>query len=1004
MTPWNGEQWKAAAAELDALLDLDPEAREAAMAALFKRDAGLATDVARLLADLRSAHAERFLDAQAPALVTAPTEPVPAGGAAAGGLPAGTQYGGCRIGSVLGRGGMGVVYAAEEIDSGRRVALKVLAERIVDPRQRERFAREGRLAAAIDHPHCVFVFGADEVEGIPFIAMELMQGTLAERIAASGALPPAAAVDAALQLIAGLEAAARVGVLHRDVKPSNCFVDAEGAIKIGDFGISRSLRATDETTKASRGLISATPMYASPEQLRGDAVDVRSDIYSLGATLYELVTGRRPFDADDLMTLLMRVASEMPTAPHVADPTIPKGLSDVILRCLAKRPEQRFASHEALAAALVPYGSAAPTPATLGRRLLAGAIDGVVVSTISLVVLLAVTLPLLQTVPMPLLLRLAIVNLPIALYFGTTESLWSRSPGKAICRLTVVDTRGRPVRGWRTWIRAACFAAMWAAIGSTYAWATVNPREALRQGPLWRQVRDYGVYPVFLGLVFASARRRNGYAALQDLATGTRVVAARQRVPSTGRTIDASSPPAGRVVARHGAFAVYDAPIDGLDGWHAGYDERLRRQVWIRDVPPGAPPIPAHRAAISRPTRLRWLAGRRGDDRAWDVYEGAAGRSLARACATPRTWREVHAWLLDVAEEVAAHGPEDRPPLRIDRVWILESGRAKLLDDPTVDARSDTDPPSVTPAELLQQVAQLTRRTMAEPWPVEAGRFVETLASPDPPPADDIGPTLRAIGGATQVTTRWRALSIGGQLALPLVLVGGPLLTQLTMPIGPPIRESPHSAMFRLVDALDEADRRGVAMPRADREAIELVLASRYRMAGSVARVPDEPDGRRRARIEAIARRHPTDAGVAGAVERPAVRRLLEIRPHPPLPSVLFTAMLLYDALAKVALCAMVSAVVARGALLRLLGFEVVTVDGPASRLRVTVRTAIAWAAVLGPAIPFAASGDWFVNIATNIPVAYVAFLVQLGGAAVAIAHPSRGLQDRLAGTWIVPR
>jgi hypothetical protein len=210
--------------------------------------------------------------------------------------------------------------------------------------------------------------------------------------------------------------------------------------------------------------------------------------------------------------------------------------------------------------------------------------------------------------------------------------------------------------------------------------------------------------------------------------------------------------------------------------------------------------------------------------------------------------------------------------------------------------------------------------------------------------------------------------------------------------------------MFRLVDALDQADRRGVPLPAEGRQAIELVIASWYRVAGSVARVPDEPDGRRRARIVAIAQRYPTDAGVAVAAKRPVVRALLETRPHRPLPSFLFAAMLLYDALAKVAMCAIVSAVVARGALLRLLGFDVVTVDGPASRFRVAGCTAIAWAAVLGPAIPFAVSGDWFVNVATNIPVAYAALLVHFGGAAVAIARPSRGLQDRLAGTWIVPR
>ena len=196
---------------------------------------------------------------------------------------------------VLGRGGMGVVYEAEEIESGRRVALKVLEQRFGDARERERFDREGRLAASINHPHCVFVFGAAEIDGVPAIAMELMQGTLADRLTAEGPLPPAAAVDAALQLVAGLQAAAAAGILHRDVKPSNCFVDADGVVKIGDFGISRSLRPAEETALSTRNQLAATPTYASPEQLRGAALDARADIYSLGATLYELLTGRRPF-------------------------------------------------------------------------------------------------------------------------------------------------------------------------------------------------------------------------------------------------------------------------------------------------------------------------------------------------------------------------------------------------------------------------------------------------------------------------------------------------------------------------------------------------------------------------------------------------------------------------------------------------------------------------------------------------------------------------------------
>ena len=222
---------------------------------LRARDPRLADDVARLLRDHDAAQAGGFLEQGPDALLTTASTPDgEAGpGRVAAALPPGAEFGGYRVHRVLGRGGMGLVYEAEEIESGRRVALKVLEQRFGDARERERFEREGRLAASIDHEHCVFVFGAAEIDGVPAIAMELMQGTLADRLAADGPLPPAAAVDVALQLVAGLQAAAEAGILHRDVKPSNCFVDADGVVKIGDFGISRSTRPADETTRATRG-------------------------------------------------------------------------------------------------------------------------------------------------------------------------------------------------------------------------------------------------------------------------------------------------------------------------------------------------------------------------------------------------------------------------------------------------------------------------------------------------------------------------------------------------------------------------------------------------------------------------------------------------------------------------------------------------------------------------------------------------------------------------------
>ena len=221
----------------------------------------------------------------------------------------------------------------------------------------------------------MFVFSASEIDGHPVIAIEVMQGTLADRLQAHGALEPAGAADAVLQLIAGLEATAAAGILHRDIKPSNCFVDAYGTVKIGDFGISRSFRPTQETAFSTRGHRPATPAYASPEQLRGAPVDVRSDIYSVGATLFELLTGRRPFEGPDLMALLMAVANDIPSAPHLVAPGVPKGLGAIALRCLAKQPEERFPDYQTLAAALEPYSARAPTPATLAKRCLAGCVD-----------------------------------------------------------------------------------------------------------------------------------------------------------------------------------------------------------------------------------------------------------------------------------------------------------------------------------------------------------------------------------------------------------------------------------------------------------------------------------------------------------------------------------------------------------------------------------------------------------------------------------------------------
>ena len=362
-------RWLQANTELDQLLEQSPDERAGYLASLRRRDAALAADVEALLEEHHALDAAGLLIPSSADETTRTSVGEAAGGRPARGLAGsaltGTVLGPYRIVRTLGRGGMGAVYEADEIEGGRRVALKVLKERLHDPRERERFHREGRLAASLNHPHCVFVFAASEIDGRLAIAMELMQGTLADRLKTHGPLPAAEAVDATLQLLLGLQAASSIGILHRDVKPSNCFVGADGVVKIGDFGISRSLRPTEETAFSTRTRFAATPAYASPEQLRGATLDTRADVYSLGATLYELLTGRPPFERDDLMALLMAVANDAPEPPHARVPAIPTGLSQVVLRCLAKQPDQRFpdydVAHATAALSVAAQGSVAPT-------------------------------------------------------------------------------------------------------------------------------------------------------------------------------------------------------------------------------------------------------------------------------------------------------------------------------------------------------------------------------------------------------------------------------------------------------------------------------------------------------------------------------------------------------------------------------------------------------------------------------------------------------------------
>jgi len=283
------------------------------------------------------------------------------------------EFGGYRLLGLLGRGGMGTVYEAEQIATGRRVGLKMLGQQLDSPDMRQRFLREGRLAAGVNHPNSLYIFGSEEVEGLPVITMEIAgAGTLKDKLKKRGPLPVTEAVDAVLDVISGLESAFAGGVLHRDIKPSNCFVCPDGSVKVGDFGLSVSTLARTDTFVTAHGKIMGTPAYSSPEQLRGDTLDLRSDIYSVGATLFTLLTNRAPFEGDNAVQVVANAVNKKPKPLTELRQDVPPSLERVVARCLAKEPDGRYADYTALRNALLPFSSKEPEPASMKVRLSVG--------------------------------------------------------------------------------------------------------------------------------------------------------------------------------------------------------------------------------------------------------------------------------------------------------------------------------------------------------------------------------------------------------------------------------------------------------------------------------------------------------------------------------------------------------------------------------------------------------------------------------------------------------
>jgi serine/threonine-protein kinase len=250
----------------------------------------------------------------------------------------------------LGSGGMADVFLAEDQELGRRVALKLLDDRhAADEQFVERFRREAQSAAGLNHPSIVSIFDRGYAEGTYYIAMEFLDGrTLKELLVRNGPTPVPIAIDYARQILGALSFAHRNGIVHRDIKPHNIVVGGDGRLKVTDFGIARS--GASQMTEA--GSIVGTAQYLSPEQARGAPVDPRSDLYSLGIVLYEMLTGQVPFTGDTPVEIAMKHLSQVPEPPSKLRSGVPHALDAVVMRALAKDPDQRYGSAEEMDADL----------------------------------------------------------------------------------------------------------------------------------------------------------------------------------------------------------------------------------------------------------------------------------------------------------------------------------------------------------------------------------------------------------------------------------------------------------------------------------------------------------------------------------------------------------------------------------------------------------------------------------------------------------------------------
>ncbi len=357
------EQWHHAREVLADALELNPEDRPAFLDRACSSNHALRQEVERLLAASEEACSD-FLQSSAWLVALVP----------------GAKLGDYEVKGLLGSGGMGEVYRARDTRLAREVAIKVLpAFYSSDPDRLRRFEQEARAAAALNHPNILAVFQMGTYEGSPYLVSELLEGSTLRELLARGPLPVRKAIDFGVQVAHGLAAAHEKGIVHRDLKPENLFVTKNGRAKILDFGLAKLARAPLSSRQSAStgsvgtdtGVVMGTVGYMAPEQVRGQNLDYRTDIFAFGAILYEMLTGNRAFQKPTSAETMSSILNEEPPGISQILPSLPPALARVVHRCLEKSPEQRFQSASDLAFALEALSDSGMSPAyptTRARR------------------------------------------------------------------------------------------------------------------------------------------------------------------------------------------------------------------------------------------------------------------------------------------------------------------------------------------------------------------------------------------------------------------------------------------------------------------------------------------------------------------------------------------------------------------------------------------------------------------------------------------------------------